>query len=109
MQTARSAPPAAVDTMKLRANRLLNNAGSLGRGLGNGAGALGLYFAVFESLFFHQTDGMVPDSLNTVAAGFCTAALYRSPRGPRTAAVAGAVGAVGGAVLAALRTQFPSL
>lgn len=105
----RTAPPVPVDSMKLRANRLLNTAGSYGRGFGNAAGALGLYFACLESLFFHQTDGLVPDTLNTVAAGFCTAALYRSPRGPRTAAVAGAVGATAAAVLAALRTKFPSL
>lgn len=102
-------PSGAAGTAKLRANRLLNSAGSLGRSFGNSAGALGLFFACFESGLLAQVDGAVPDAASTVVAGFMTAAVYRAPRGPRTAAVAGAVGAVAGAGLAALRTRFPSL
>lgn len=97
------------NTLKLKANRLLNTAGSIGRRMACGSAVLGLYFSVTESLIFSYNEGMLPDEACTMAAGFLTASLYRSPRGPRLAMVAGLVGAAAGGVLAAARRQFPAL
>jgi len=102
-----------LDTLKLRANRLINASGSLGKRFACGAAILGLYFSSFESALASAAGGAAADGAAgaacTAAAGFCTAALYRSPRGPRAAAVAGLVGAAGGGVLAALRQRWPAL
>ncbi len=66
---------------------------------GNALGVLGLFFASFESLLGHLSDGRVPDELITVGAGTATGALFRSVRGPRQALVAGGLGMVGGSLL----------
>jgi mitochondrial import inner membrane translocase subunit TIM23 len=112
----RSPAEPSLDTLKLRANRLINSSGSLGKRFACGSAILGLYFSSFESAIASTVaDGGgasaddVVGAACTAAAGFCTAALYRSPRGPRAAAVAGMVGAVGGGVLAALRQRWPAL
>jgi import inner membrane translocase subunit TIM23 len=97
------------NTLKLKANRLLNTAGSIGRRMACGSAVLGLYFSVTESLIFSYNESTLPDEACTMAAGFLTASLYRSPRGPRLAMVAGLVGAAAGGVLAAARRQFPAL
>ncbi|KAF5840323.1 hypothetical protein DUNSADRAFT_17167 [Dunaliella salina] len=103
-------PDIPLDTWKLKANRLLNNSGSLAKPFGNGCGIIGLYFASLESYLANALDlPDVPDAANTVAAGAISGALFRSPRGPRQAAAAAVVGAIGGGSIAALRTVFPSL
>ena len=107
-----AAPPAdapALASAKLKANRLINMSGSLGRRFACASAILGLYFASFEAGAFHASDGRLPDGACTAAAGFLTAALFRAPRGPRTAAVAGAVGAAAAAGLHAARQKWPSL
>lgn len=96
-------------SVKLKANRLLNTSGALGKSFGNAAGVLGLYFACFEHLWAEYSDKRIPEAANTMAAGFCTAALYRLPRGPRLAGVAGVVGAVAAGGLAVARQFNPSL
>jgi import inner membrane translocase subunit TIM23 len=109
----RSPAEPSLDTLKLKANRLINSSGSLGKRFACGSAILGLYFSSFESAIASAAGGAAADdalgAACTSAAGFCTAALYRSPRGPRAAAVAGMVGAVGGGVLAALRQRWPAL
>lgn len=103
------APEAALSSLKLKANRLINMSGSLGRRFACASGILGIYFATFESWVFMTADGRLPDAACTAAAGFATAALFRSPRGPKPAAVAGAVGALAAASLHAARQKWPSL
>jgi import inner membrane translocase subunit TIM23 len=110
----RSPAEPSLDTLKLKANRLINASGSLGKRFACGSAILGLYFSSFESAITAGAGGVAAAddaaaAACTSAAGFCTAALYRSPRGPRAAAVAGVVGAVGGGVLAALRQRWPAL
>jgi len=103
-------PEIPLDTWRLKANRLLNSAGSLAKPAGNGAGILGLYFASIESALVHNVDVPgAPEAAYTVAAGAASGALFRSPRGPRQALAAGVVGAAAGVGIAALRTVFPSL
>ncbi|CAJ2663537.1 mitochondrial import inner membrane translocase subunit TIM23-like protein [Trifolium pratense] len=80
------------DTMKLRANRILNASGHAGRTWGNRAGIIGLLYAGVESGMEAVRD--TDDVWNSVAAGLGTGALYRAARGVRSAAVAGAVGGV---------------
>ncbi|GBF94438.1 mitochondrial import inner membrane translocase subunit-like [Raphidocelis subcapitata] len=99
----------ALSSAKLRANRLINMSGSLGRRFACASAILGLYFASFESYVYHAADGRVPDGACTAAAGFLTAALFRSPRGPKSASVAGLVGAAATAGLHAARQKWPSL
>ena len=71
MQAVRSKPEAGLtDTARLRVNRFLNMTGRSGRTAGNALGVLGLFFAGFESFgLTYWTDGRVPDSVNSVAAG----------------------------------------
>lgn len=78
------------DTLKLRANRILNSSGHEGRRMGNRLGIIGLLYAGMES-------GMVAargsdDWINSVIAGLGTGALYKAANGPRSAAIAGALG-----------------
>lgn len=70
---------------------------------GNALGALGLFFAGFESLGSYLNDGAVPDELVTLGAGAATGAIYRSVRGPRQAIAAGALGMLGAGTLLAAR------
>lgn len=98
------------ETMKLKANRMLNSVGMYARPLANGCGIVGLYYATADSFIYSKLDqNGLPDSLSSVLAGAVTGALFRSPRGPRQALVAGAVGAVAGTGLLAVRKVFPSL
>jgi len=55
--------------VKLRANRLINMSGSLGRRWACASAILGLYFASFESYVYYSADGRVPDAACTAAAG----------------------------------------
>lgn len=105
----RSPPEPALSTAKLKANRLINMSGSLGRRFACASAILGLYFAISESFAYHQADGRLPDGACTAAAGFVTAALFRSPRGPKLASVAGAVGATAAYGLHVARQTWPSL
>uniref|UniRef100_A0A383W644 Mitochondrial import inner membrane translocase subunit TIM22 n=1 Tax=Tetradesmus obliquus TaxID=3088 RepID=A0A383W644_TETOB len=122
----------AFSTAKLKANRLINTSGSLGKRMACSSAILGLYFSTSESYIGYLadgrvpdeactvaaggesyigylTDGRVPDEACTVAAGFFAAGLFRSVRGPKAAAIAGTVGAVAAGGLAAARQYFPSL
>eukprot|EP00882_Tetradesmus_deserticola_P023108 GHRQ01025142.1.p1 GENE.GHRQ01025142.1~~GHRQ01025142.1.p1 ORF type:complete len:230 (+),score=52.48 GHRQ01025142.1:285-974(+) len=99
----------AFSTTKLKANRLINTSGSLGRRMACSSAILGLFFSTSESYITHMADGRVPDEACTVAAGFVAAGLFRSVRGPKAASIAGTVGAVAAGGLAAARQYFPSL
>uniref|UniRef100_A0A383W565 Mitochondrial import inner membrane translocase subunit TIM23 n=1 Tax=Tetradesmus obliquus TaxID=3088 RepID=A0A383W565_TETOB len=99
----------AFSTAKLKANRLINTSGSLGKRMACSSAILGLYFSTSESYIGYLADGRVPDEACTVAAGFFAAGLFRSVRGPKAAAIAGTVGAVAAGGLAAARQYFPSL
>lgn len=64
-------PPseAALNTTRLRLNRLLNLSGKGGRAAGHTLGVLGLFFSSAESLIGYFNDPAVPDAVNSVAAG----------------------------------------
>ena len=62
-------PPDGVDSARLRLNRLLNMSGRAGRSSGNALGALGLFFSSFESGIGYLSEGSIPDSANSIAAG----------------------------------------
>ncbi|MEW5298714.1 MAG: hypothetical protein WDW36_001804 [Sanguina aurantia] len=63
-------PEVAVESLKLKTNRLLNSAGSFARPYGNGCAMLGLFFSSMESLLISQLDQVgIPDTLCTIAAG----------------------------------------
>lgn len=103
-------PEIITDSLKLKANRLLNATGSFAKPFSNSCGVLGLYFSGFESFYVFQFEKYgVPDSASTLLAGFTSGALFRAPRGPRQATVAGAVGVVVAGGLLGLRTFFPAL
>lgn len=99
----------AFTTLKLKTNRLINTSGSIGRRMACSSAVLGLYFSISESYLTDLADGRVPDDLCTMAAGFVSAGLFRSPRGPKAAAIAGTVGALAAAGLAGARQYFPSM
>nr|GEX68577.1 mitochondrial import inner membrane translocase subunit TIM23-2-like [Tanacetum cinerariifolium]GEX68579.1 mitochondrial import inner membrane translocase subunit TIM23-2-like [Tanacetum cinerariifolium]GEX68589.1 mitochondrial import inner membrane translocase subunit TIM23-2-like [Tanacetum cinerariifolium]GEX68593.1 mitochondrial import inner membrane translocase subunit TIM23-2-like [Tanacetum cinerariifolium] len=80
------------DTMKLRANRILNAGGLSGRIIGNRAGVIGLLYAGLESGMVAVRD--VDDVFNSVAAGLGTGALFKAASGVRSAALAGAIGGI---------------
>ncbi|MEW5308595.1 MAG: hypothetical protein WDW38_000540 [Sanguina aurantia] len=62
-------PEVAVESLKLKTNRLLNSAGSFARPYGNGCAMLGLFFSSMESLLISQLDQVgIPDTLCTIAA-----------------------------------------
>lgn len=65
----RSPPDPALSSLKLRANRLINMSGSLGRRFACASAILGLYFACFESYVFSTVDGRLPDAACTAIAG----------------------------------------
>ncbi|CAI5525224.1 unnamed protein product [Closterium sp. Naga37s-1] len=90
------------DSAKLRANRVLNAAGSRGRSAGNALGIVGLLYSGIEGAAYHYRGG-VDDPWNAVVAGLGTGALYKAAAGPRTAAIAGAVGGIAAAALTASR------
>lgn len=96
---------AGADSSRLRVNALLNGSGRAGRTSGNALGALGLFFASFESFAHYlNSDGWVPEEVPTLAAGAFSGAIYRSPRGPRQAAAAGAIGLAAATALLGART-----
>lgn len=68
-----AAPPAepALTSLKLKANRLINMSGSLGRRFACASAILGLYFASFESYVYSTVDGRLPDGACTSGAGEC--------------------------------------
>lgn len=80
------------DTLKLRANRVLNGSGHRGRTYGNKLGIVGLLYAGMESTIVHYRG--TDDILNSIAAGLGTGAMFRVAAGPRAAAFAGAVGGI---------------
>lgn len=47
----------------------VQRAGKTGRGAGHALGALGLFFSSFESAIAYGSDRILPDELNTIAAG----------------------------------------
>lgn len=67
----RGAPLAdpALNTMRLRLNRLLNLSGKGGRTAGHTLGVLGLFFSSAESIIGYASDQALPDSANSVLAG----------------------------------------
>ncbi|KAL1211646.1 Mitochondrial import inner membrane translocase subunit TIM23-3 [Cardamine amara subsp. amara] len=81
------------ESLKIRANRVLNSGGLVARRGGNCLGSLGLMFAVLESGVTHLRDGD-DGLLSTVIAGLATGVIYRAASGPRSAVIAGAVGGV---------------
>lgn len=70
MEAIRTPPSdAALNTTRLRLNRLLNLSGKGGRAAGHTLGVLGLFFSSAESLIGYFNDPAVPDAVNSVAAG----------------------------------------
>ncbi len=71
MEAMRGAPLAdpALNTMRLRLNRLLNLSGKGGRAAGHTLGVLGLFFSSAESIIGYASDQALPDSANSVLAG----------------------------------------
>jgi hypothetical protein len=67
-------PDTALNTTRLRLNRLLNLSGKNGRAAGHTLGVLGLFFSSAESLIGYFNDPSVPDAVNSVVAGICTSA-----------------------------------
>jgi mitochondrial import inner membrane translocase subunit TIM23 len=65
-------PDTALNTTRLRLNRLLNLSGKNGRAAGHTLGVLGLFFSSAESLIGYFNDPSVPDAVNSVIAGICT-------------------------------------
>jgi Tim17/Tim22/Tim23/Pmp24 family len=65
-------PDTALNTTRLRLNRLLNLSGKNGRAAGHTLGVLGLFFSSAESLIGYFNDQSVPEAVNSVAAGMCT-------------------------------------
>mmetsp|Transcript_21728 Transcript_21728/g.37033 ORF Transcript_21728/g.37033 Transcript_21728/m.37033 type:complete len:256 (-) Transcript_21728:547-1314(-) len=102
-------PEIPLTTFKLKANRVLNLAGSRAKPFSNSTAILGFFFSCTESYLGSLEVPGMPEAGNTMAAGAIAGAIFRSPRGPRQAIAAAAVGAVGGVTLAGLRTVFPSL
>eukprot|EP01025_Chloroclados_australasicus_P002927 TRINITY_DN1066_c0_g1_i1.p2 TRINITY_DN1066_c0_g1~~TRINITY_DN1066_c0_g1_i1.p2 ORF type:complete len:217 (+),score=26.26 TRINITY_DN1066_c0_g1_i1:149-799(+) len=102
-------PQAGGDSLRFMVNRFLNTTGRTGRAAGNAFGVLGLFFSGFESFILYMNDGRIPDELGTVAAGFCTGALYRSTRGLKASAITGGVGAIVALALLGGRQKFPGL
>ncbi|XP_042461065.1 mitochondrial import inner membrane translocase subunit TIM23-2-like [Zingiber officinale] len=78
------------DTLKIRANRILNSCGQDGRRIGNRVGVICLMYAGLESGMVAARD--TDDWVNSVVAGLGTGALFKAANGPRSAAVAGAIG-----------------
>jgi hypothetical protein len=72
----------ALSSAKLKANRLINMSGSLGRRFACASAILGLYFASFESLVYYSSDGRLPDGACTSAAGAGRGASGAGKRGP---------------------------
>jgi import inner membrane translocase subunit TIM23 len=99
-------PDTALNTTRLRLNRLLNLSGKNGRAAGHTLGVLGLFFSSAESLIGYFNDQSVPEAVNSVAAGALSGALYRAPRGLRTAGVAGGIGAVAASALVYARNNL---
>ena len=87
--------------MKLKANRLINMSGSLGRRFACASAILGLYFAVTESFIYSQVDGRLPDGACTAMAGACAAMAPGFGGGGGVAGPSSVVGQVVGAARAA--------
>ncbi|KAK3158705.1 hypothetical protein QOZ80_2AG0140530 [Eleusine coracana subsp. coracana] len=89
------------ESAKLRANRILNNCGTVGRAYANRAGVIAMLFTGTKtSVRAYRSDA--DDWVNTAVAGVSTGALFRSPGGLRAAVVGGVVGGLlaGAAILA---------
>jgi import inner membrane translocase subunit TIM23 len=100
----KAAPEPALDTSKLRLNRMLNAVSQRGRSMGNTLGCLGLYYAALESASMAYLENR-HDSLCSIFAGGGAGALYKSMSGPRAVAVYGA----GGALLSGLNVAAQSI
>lgn len=100
----KATPDPALDTSKLRLNRMLNAVSQRGRSMGNTLGCIGLYYAALESASMAYTENRY-DSLCSIFAGGGAGALYKSMSGPRAIAVYGA----GGALLSAVNVAAQSV
>mmetsp|Transcript_22539 Transcript_22539/g.27177 ORF Transcript_22539/g.27177 Transcript_22539/m.27177 type:complete len:252 (-) Transcript_22539:304-1059(-) len=86
------APLGAIDTSKLKMNRVLNGATNRGTFLGNSLGVVGLLYAVSDSAISNARGLDESDLLNSTAAGVVTGMVYKSMSGPRAALVYGSAG-----------------
>ncbi|GJN21818.1 hypothetical protein PR202_gb09334 [Eleusine coracana subsp. coracana] len=89
------------ESAKLRANRVLNNCGTVGRAYANRAGVIAMLFTATKT-GVRACRSDADDWVNTAVAGVSTGALFRSPGGLRAAVVGGVVGGLlaGAAILA---------
>mmetsp|Transcript_3848 Transcript_3848/g.7954 ORF Transcript_3848/g.7954 Transcript_3848/m.7954 type:complete len:247 (-) Transcript_3848:248-988(-) len=89
----RSAPAGgAIDTTKLKANRVMNAMTNRGLFLGNNLGCLGLLYAGMDNLISWQRGK--DDVLNTTLAGASAGLLYKATSGPRAMLVYSSAAAV---------------
>ncbi|XP_074313502.1 mitochondrial import inner membrane translocase subunit TIM23-3-like [Silene latifolia] len=82
------------DSLKIRASRVLNSTGSVGRRVGNRGAVLGVFYSCIDGGINYLSDGLIHDDLRVVLAGVGTGALFRVVGGVRGAAVGAAVGGV---------------
>mmetsp|Transcript_7342 Transcript_7342/g.12678 ORF Transcript_7342/g.12678 Transcript_7342/m.12678 type:complete len:240 (-) Transcript_7342:268-987(-) len=82
----------AVDSTKLKANRVMNAVSNRGMFLGNNLGCIGLFYAGMDNLISWQRGK--DDVLNPILAGATAGLMYKSTAGPRAMLVYSSASAV---------------
>lgn len=82
----------AIDTTKLKANRVMNAMTNRGMFLGNNLGCIGLFYAGMDNLISWQRGK--DDVLNPILAGATAGLMYKSTAGPRAMIVYSSASAV---------------